>query len=946
MANIPSTADIPSVTPTEDVPAAQIRVQANPLSFGGGTAEGLQALGQGGMQAGHVFGQVAADSAYNSYQDSVNKILRGDPSKMVTNPDGSQTPDTGFLGRKGEAAMRARPDVEKQMEELRNKTLGTLPSLDMQRDFDVAARRFQAVSSSQVGTHADTQQNAYFEKSYLDHGKGGLDQISSSPNDPDAVLHGRDQTRAAYVKLAQLKYGSSPEITSEAIRNADRDSVKTQALAIGATDPAKAARIVEANKDSLGKDYPVLADHFRVRADTQIGGQAADRAITSATTSTVYKTDGALPSPTQVHGAIVGQESGGQHVDKNGVVLTSTDGAVGIGQMQPDTFKRFALPGEKITNREDNLAASRRAIDYYYSKYGGDWSRVATAYFSGEGNVAPAGSPTPWVNDAKDGNGKSTSGYVNDVAGRLQVKSPLQARADAYDGILNDKTLTDDQKQHGIVALERKYRAAEVASMADTKARKDLEDRTADGYTQQLLSPNPPPDILEKIRTDPNIKDFRVREALDAAARKHMGSDVQAEAQTYGAGFWDAYKRILLPPGDPNRISEPADVLKRAGPGGDLTLAGAQHLNQTMGQITRSVNDHSVAQAQAGLMAYAKGKLSFEQDLGSLKLPDPKGEAIFNGAFIPKFLSAYDNWTKAGKNPWDFLKQDNVDSLIQGMRSQADMARDRLEATGEAAPNTEAPRTPLPPAPEGVEKGAWNGLMQQVPILPTGQPASHQQWAQALQILKDNPTPATMAAFNRWGVKAGYDAKEVLQKMGVAVPGGAAPAGTTGAPPPAAPTPAETPAAPAPAPTPAPTTAPPVGEAPEHRDDRQQRRAAIQEGLLAISEGREPRFVAPEPSAPVETAEQKAARERGIQTGRERARALVSNDPAKQSDEMIEHQRVESEKRAREDIALRMSELDKKQKEVEKLPASDIRRTSQLEIIAKQRDWLKEQMPK
>jgi hypothetical protein len=114
-----------------------------------------------------------------------------------------------------------------------------------------------------------------------------------------------------------------------------------------------------------------------------------------------------------LNSAIIGQESGG-----NPNIGTSVNGAHGIGQIMPATFQRFAKPGEDINNPKDNLAVSQRITDTYLQRYG-DPARAAVAYFSGEGNVAPPGSPTPWKEDRRDGNGKSVSSYVSDVLGRM-----------------------------------------------------------------------------------------------------------------------------------------------------------------------------------------------------------------------------------------------------------------------------------------------------------------------------------------------------------------------------------------------------------------------------------------------------------------------------------------------------------------------------------------------
>ena len=148
-----------------------------------------------------------------------------------------------------------------------------------------------------------------------------------------------------------------------------------------------------------------------------------------------------LPGAT-LNKAIIGQESGG-----NPNIGTSVDGARGIGQILPATFQRFANPGERIDNADDNLRVSQRITDTYLQKYG-DPARAAVAYFSGEGNVAPPGSPTPWKVDRTDGNGKSVSSYVSDVMGRVQGDGkPVQmaqsgeVTSDASSGLLSSPEL-------------------------------------------------------------------------------------------------------------------------------------------------------------------------------------------------------------------------------------------------------------------------------------------------------------------------------------------------------------------------------------------------------------------------------------------------------------------------------------------------------------------------
>jgi hypothetical protein len=111
--------------------------------------------------------------------------------------------------------------------------------------------------------------------------------------------------------------------------------------------------------------------------------------------------------------AIHGQESGG-----GANTATSPTGAIGDMQIEPGTFKQFALPGEQITNRDDNIRVGKRILSTYLKQYNGDASRAAVAYFSGPGNVSPPGSPQPFIHDFSDG-AKTVSSYVSDIGRRM-----------------------------------------------------------------------------------------------------------------------------------------------------------------------------------------------------------------------------------------------------------------------------------------------------------------------------------------------------------------------------------------------------------------------------------------------------------------------------------------------------------------------------------------------
>jgi hypothetical protein len=87
-------------------------------------------------------------------------------------------------------------------------------------------------------------------------------------------------------------------------------------------------------------------------------------------------------------------------------------------QIQQGTFNQYKQGGESWANPADRTTVANRVLAGYQQKYGGDLGRIATAYFSGEGNVAPAGSATPFIKNVADSNGKTVASYVGDIYSR------------------------------------------------------------------------------------------------------------------------------------------------------------------------------------------------------------------------------------------------------------------------------------------------------------------------------------------------------------------------------------------------------------------------------------------------------------------------------------------------------------------------------------------------
>lgn len=808
MAQVPYEGGVPQVAPETRTPDDYQHIQANPNSFGGLIAQGEQQLGAGASKAGQFFGQVAADNASNDYQDKVDKLLHGDPTKMRTGPDGAPVlgpdgkpvPDTGFLGLKGQPATMAWPQVAQQLEDQRKKIRDTLQTPEQELKFDDFSRRYHSYAVGQVGTHADTQYNAWYtdvEKASSDNALRGLTNAVTSANlteqqKGEAIQHFESDLVNARLKTAQ-RLGAQPgdALWNATIDDARRDAFKARLEAISVKEPARAMSMLDKHKDLAGLYYEPLANQFRARADEQTGITAGTEAI-KHTYEKVPPSSSVVPVLDQI-----GRQYGvsGTYLARVRQIESAGDNnAVSpTGPVGPFQFTKATAAQYNLTDRNDLFssadAAARLAADNK-SALQGYLGRPPTdaetylAHQQGAGGAAkllanPNARAGDLVGDAAiRNNGGDPNASASEFTSMWTVKfnnapntSGQTRKSAAYQEVAGNPNLTEPARNYAITFINRTIAQQTIAEEGDTKARKAASDKAAKDYVTRMLNGNMQ-NITTDIANDPNLE-WQTRQHLADAAEKKSGSDVIGALQTYGPGFWDAYKGVTAPVNDPARIGDPTQLLARAGPDGDLTLAGVQKLWQISKESQGSVNDQAVNTTKTGLMNYAKQKLSFEQDTGPIKIRDPKGEAIFQARFIPKFLAAYDKWTKDGKDPWEFLTQENVDKMIVGMRSKSEMEMERLKATGEVAPDAkEPPNAPLPATPEGFNEYGWKQVIQSPPTLTTGQVATHQQWAQALQILGSQRTPEVKAAFNKWFGAGGYDADKVLGQLDAHEPPG------------------------------------------------------------------------------------------------------------------------------------------------------------------------------
>ena len=474
MAGVPYAGGVPEERP-DRAPAPVQQAQASADAFGAAVGRGAEAAAAGMFAYNAFYDTAAVDDQVNQLVQFSDRLRKGDPTKTSQGPNGEVIQmDTGYMGTKGQDAMRQREPVMKQLDDAIKQYGATLRTPQQKHAYEMQTRRMRSLWLQEIGGHANRQSQVWMEGVNNTGASQALRHIANYADDDTEFKNGEADFINFRVKAAETVYGAgmTDQIKREVIAKAKADAIKERIEAVATRDPARAMNLLEENRDVAGANYPEMYQKLRARNDAVEGPAIADQE-TGRT--------GGRPAADQVHGAIIRQESGG-----NPNVGNSTDGAVGIGQIMPDTFKQWAKPGEDINNPRDNYNVSRRMIDHYYKQYNGDAARVAVAYFSGPGNVAPEGSPTPWKKDHRDGNGKSVSSYVADIQRRLGdgqggMRGPLPPKSEAFERILQRTVGNPGLQQQALAHMNRIY-AIYQSDAAQLRA--DLVQRQQDTLTE------------------------------------------------------------------------------------------------------------------------------------------------------------------------------------------------------------------------------------------------------------------------------------------------------------------------------------------------------------------------------------------------------------------------------------------------------------------------------
>ncbi len=401
------TLSIPGAT-AQPTPIPQQNLQPAPLAFGSNVAaQGLGELGAVATQHGNeeldyaktvqgLNNKQAADSAYVSTSTDMNNFVEDYQAKnrgmAAYDNSGAAFAKLAALRDKGEAGLSPLALVEYQA----NSRRALQYAQSTVRSF-ANSQRYTSLVATNKATIATAQGQAL------------------ASDDPEVLSNSIAtiaQTNAAQANIQ----GWEPAEAQQNLHN-DVGAVFLGKLkvAVDGGDQLKAQSILRDHVDDMTAPQIEQAESLVNRGHVNFQAQM-DRQNALSGQPLVS----APAPPSSVLNAIIGEESGG-----NDNTASSLKGAVGPAQITPATFAQFAKAGEDINNPADNRKVAARIVNSYMAKYNGDAARTAVAYFSGPGNVAPAGAAQPYIHDYSDGN-ERVSQYVAHVTAKVGGGQPAQ----------------------------------------------------------------------------------------------------------------------------------------------------------------------------------------------------------------------------------------------------------------------------------------------------------------------------------------------------------------------------------------------------------------------------------------------------------------------------------------------------------------------------------------
>lgn len=610
-----------TVTPSTSAPNDYLTTRANGNQFGAQVGEAYQRTGSDISDVGNKTMDVSLQSLGLANEHAANM------ADMQLAVDGGDVYNK-YKSLEGLDASNAKNGAIQSYLGVNQKIRESLPNAAAQRAYDTIATRRMSFTIQDMNSYAATQKQKAYREGNEATSDLAVQQANSygvaSSNDQfnfemSGIIH---SLNANYTAPEYGKYQTIPATTDPKTGRLDFDTSTTDGKTAQAdydnymntkVGQAWANRVNTLVNDRdngnvltamqvVKNNYDSIPPAARARILAILDGPYKAMQVKDGTNQIMsqadqdYKTSLSQSAPTTatpdvIRKVFADQESGSGKTSSN------------TYQIQPGTWSKFAHPGEVITNPQDNEAVFNRYMDYIQKlpKVQGDPARAAVAFFSGEGNLSPIGSKTPFLNDHADASGKSVSSYVQDIQNRIGSVTAgsgatgiFQSKADYlrshYDDLIGQAGDNAERLHPNNAVFRDSYIARTTTQIHQEITAQEVQDRAhSDFILGKVFDAKHPVTSIDQLdySGDPQIRDaWTQMQAQNPYGAQNIRNRVavansRGQATQYGTNYFQLWNKVVS-----GQITDPSELSSwidpHSGNKSPLTNTGMNQLIETM----------------------------------------------------------------------------------------------------------------------------------------------------------------------------------------------------------------------------------------------------------------------------------------------------------------------------------------------------------------------------
>lgn len=309
--------------------------------------------------------------------------------------------------------------------------------------------------------------------------------------------------------------------------------------------------------------------------------------------------------------AIFNQESGGGTADTSRV---NAQGVLGPMQIKDTTWQQYQAMGVipkdlKWNVPADNKKGGEALVDYYYKKYAGDETKVAAAYYGGEGAINADGSINRQWRNLQRSSDPTVGQYVDQVLARVSA-SPQAVGANYIPEAPNSRDVKamlpialaevprmvaekyPDRNSQDAIKYEQLLISTIKGGVSRDVAQMDAIEKQAHATLSKLMTPDNQQVPLTQYDLVSTPEGKRAWSLIQPDARQgYLGQLSRNQAAALGnpakanaAIVLELGARIHLPPSDPKAITNANQLIPFMSPAFGLTIEGKRSLETELEQ--------------------------------------------------------------------------------------------------------------------------------------------------------------------------------------------------------------------------------------------------------------------------------------------------------------------------------------------------------------------------